>query len=835
MIVRSIEVASFRCFDRAIKLSGLAPGLNVIHGPNGAGKSTLLLALRHGLLDSHSLSGAQVKQTMQPWGRALYPRILIVFEQGGMAWRIEKRFLSGASSRLEREENGVFRPVAEGKEADAQLRAMLLADGPQKGAAQEAHLGLLQVLWTPQGPPRLPAWSPAVRSTLQAAFGAALSSKAADNLAGLVNGRFLDYFTPTGQTKKSSPMVQLQQDVSAWQEKALTLKSQWEAAARSREHLGLLRSEIGEKESRAALLKPDVQAAAAHRSRLAEATNAELHSRQAFQTLDTRLSQWRADIETAHQLQRQMEAAGGDHKLANESLAAAAAQRPRIEALAREIEALHLSGLDAKAWPDLLRFRSLAETTTRLRRELSELQAPQDRAIAEIRRLQQQLEIKTAALDASSLKLSLEAESPQTLELAGEKIAIASGEIRELTSPQSISIRLPGIARITAASANPQAAGLELEVSDLGSRLAILLNGETTANLEERYTHSQAIQQKLTEADAELRPLSARRAEFEELASRRLEWTEQTPDIIGIREDWKSRKETLDKAKTEFDLPALAAAHATATAKLEGLTAQFSQINSRLAQHAASGPIGDLEGALRRAQTEAALARAGLQDLLAGAPANLASLESELSQLESSLALDRQTAAHLAGQLAALQTQNLYSRLAEAEERQSETASILGRHRRRAAAILLLKETLESARQNLTSSLPNQIAEEATRNWRRIAGPDAHPIRVSESWHPGGFHVPGAEAGMDEISGGEAEQISFATRLALATQLAQEERQLAVFDDAFLATDPARAENIIGLLAAASGRLQIIVLTCHPSRYATLPGARVFDLEKLKE
>ena len=58
MILRSIEVEGFRCFDRVLRVADFAPGLNVLHGPNGAGKSTLLRALQHVMVDSYSLSGA---------------------------------------------------------------------------------------------------------------------------------------------------------------------------------------------------------------------------------------------------------------------------------------------------------------------------------------------------------------------------------------------------------------------------------------------------------------------------------------------------------------------------------------------------------------------------------------------------------------------------------------------------------------------------------------------------------------------------------------------------------------------------------------------------------
>ena len=125
MILRSLEVEGFRCFDCLIKLDDFAPGLNVIHGPNAAGKSTLLRALRHVLVDAYSIGGDRARRAMEPWGRALNPRVRVAIEHGGEEWRIEKQFLSGTFARLEREVQGVFRMEVEGKKAEERVREML--------------------------------------------------------------------------------------------------------------------------------------------------------------------------------------------------------------------------------------------------------------------------------------------------------------------------------------------------------------------------------------------------------------------------------------------------------------------------------------------------------------------------------------------------------------------------------------------------------------------------------------------------------------------------------------------------------------------------------------
>jgi uncharacterized protein YhaN len=83
------------------------------------------------------------------------------------------------------------------------------------------------------------------------------------------------------------------------------------------------------------------------------------------------------------------------------------------------------------------------------------------------------------------------------------------------------------------------------------------------------------------------------------------------------------------------------------------------------------------------------------------------------------------------------------------------------------------------------------------------------------------------------MSAGEQEQIYFATRLALAEVLAEKERQVVVLDDPLVNTDTERLSRVLELVAEKSGRLQFVILTCHPGRYLELPGAVSKSMEKL--
>lgn len=831
MILQSLEVEGFRCFDRLFRVEGFSPGLNVLAGPNGAGKSTLLRALRHVLLDGHGLTGAAVRQAMMPWGRALYPRMQATFVDGESEWRMEKKFLSGAFARLDRKEDGQFRPVAEGRDAESRVRAMLLATAAPKGMAGDEHLGLMQVLWTPQGAAAAPAWNTSVRTTLQESFGAALRSPAAEQISYLVDKRYEEYFTPTGQTRKSSPVGPLETEWNGLQRDLQVLQDQWRRAGECREALARLREEIAAAAARLSVEVPRWEQERARQSAAAEAAAAEARARGQWEELARRVRAWREDIDAGGRLRRELEEAEARYGVSANALAEAQGHLPKIQELEAELERLAVLGTDAKAWPEWRRLQILAEGLRERRGQVAGLGAPGAAAMEEARKLDQQVHVRRAALEAASLRVTLTAESALALEAGGATRAVDAGESVVLTGPQQIDIRIPGVARLHAASANAQAAELARDLEQLSSRLAAILQGESVASWESRFAQSQQLQREIDAMAAEARPLEMRRAELEQLAARRPEWLAMPPDIEAVRTEWRRCKEALDAARGRYNLAALTGAEASARAQRDGLQAQLGQVRGRLTQHEALEPLAGLEERLQQAQLAYVAAGAQLQTLRTPGTVDVATLEREVRGQQETLSRKEVEAARLEGELAVALQQNLYSRMAETEERMSECATALAQQRRRAAAIQAVRAALADSQKEMTASLPAQIAGQATGYWRRIAGESAPAIRIGEaSWAPDGLTVPDASADLQELSGGESEQVAFATRLALAGQMTRTARQLAVFDDSFLATDAGRAARILGILAEAALQMQILILTCHPARYESLPEARLFAI-----
>ncbi len=93
--------------------------------------------------------------------------------------------------------------------------------------------------------------------------------------------------------------------------------------------------------------------------------------------------------------------------------------------------------------------------------------------------------------------------------------------------------------------------------------------------------------------------------------------------------------------------------------------------------------------------------------------------------------------------------------------------------------------------------------------------------------------ISGASVSIENVSGGEKEQIHLATRLALAKVLAKGERQLVILDDVLTSTDAGRLARVMNILEGGAQRLQILILTCHPERYRGLERANFIDLEAI--
>ncbi len=187
------------------------------------------------------------------------------------------------------------------------------------------------------------------------------------------------------------------------------------------------------------------------------------------------------------------------------------------------------------------------------------------------------------------------------------------------------------------------------------------------------------------------------------------------------------------------------------------------------------------------------------------------------------------------GRLEQITAEAPYTKVAAIEEEISRLQEDIARHSVQIDAVRLLFETLNHCKQSVMKSVLDPVRKRASQTLLRIAGPRFGDIHFDDSLLPKGVapHSTEEAVNLEQLSGGEQEQLYFAVRLALADVAFAGTRQLVVLDDVFTYTDASRLARIVAILDEAADRYQIVLLTCHPERYRGLPNTKFFDLEKI--
>ena len=176
-----------------------------------------------------------------------------------------------------------------------------------------------------------------------------------------------------------------------------------------------------------------------------------------------------------------------------------------------------------------------------------------------------------------------------------------------------------------------------------------------------------------------------------------------------------------------------------------------------------------------------------------------------------------------------------YSTLAASEEHIASLENQILQQQKQMDAIQLLYETVICEKSEVMNALVDPIGNRANYYLNRIVGSKFQKIDFDESLLPQCISPDQSIGGVDleQISGGEQEQVHFAVRMALADIAFPKDRQPVVFDDVFTYTDASRLNRIANILEESAERFQIILLTCHPERYRGLANTKFFDLEEI--
>lgn len=899
MILRSLTVEGWRCFANRVEVGPLGDGLNVLHGPNSSGKSTLMGALIRGLFDNHAGVSQAIKSLRPWGRDLSPTVNIVFEHQGETYSLTKRFLHSACSelSRQEngrlvrlaegQEANQRLRDMLAG-EAPSRGETGLQHWGfaqvlwaPQKGIALEQL-----------SPGMTGAIQRALGSTLSG--GGAIEQRVADRFHAIYTpgGRLLG-------GANAPPLVALEARLKEAKQRrdALAAKvQQYEEASRRAEDFrnrrdqavrdGQQRERDLETSRRRAQHYRQMQADCdKHRAdaTAAEAQHSELQgridgikaTRQELAEAETRLA--RAD-EDLPAIRRQTESYRLQEENARAHLDRVRAGRPQVDAAeeranqaARFVE--HHRRL-AETEDLLQRIDAAERREAEARARRLAVAAPSAETLRAVGNAVSARDQAQTQLDAALITVRIVAEQELNLEvLSAEQVGnqpVAPGQVHQIQGSPEVAFRVPGVGTFRATGPGGSVEELRKRIADATRKIADLTEEFGVSDvdaLQALHARAAALDAEWREAKAALAALlgaktsdevrqqrTAVAAVLEGILRQEPAWVETVPDADGLRVEAAQIRvqfvKNVEQAETAHGQAAKALNLASQNQAVhEANVRQFQQqmtgVRQRLDALAADGKDDpQREAELRRLAMAWQAAQANFEEKnrdlrdLGGDPAReVRILEEQVHHLQKSV-LDLEAQFHgEQGRLQTLANEAPYTALAEVEESIQELEASAARESLKYDAIRLLHERIQEHRKSINQEVLRPVMQRATGTLERIAGSRLGRVQFGADFLPTAVTpaAAGEEITIDELCGGEQEQIYFAVRLALADVLFKSERQLVVLDDALTYTDSGRLARVLGILEEAAARFQILVLTCHPEKYVGLADASFFDLQQLCE
>ena len=869
LVIRQIALDGFRKFRAPFAISDLTDGLNIVIEPNETGKSTLLEALRAAFFVRHNTRN-QLAQSFAPYGEAVGPEIKVSFDVGDEAWSLTKRFLRSPSLEITSPQGR-----AQGDDAEARLNALLGSVRDNSRGGDVSTYGALGLLWVAQtdaltvsGPGQIVRDT--IASTLEAEVGSIMGGDAYRRVRQRVDQQFDLYWSPSGQKRGRQNEARDRADAA-------------EAAARdANERLAALERSFADLDAARGRLK-------VIQREIADDTDAQTRqaliasldvARAAAQILSTR----RAEQEVASAKLKSLEDLKGRHgsAITARDTAVAALELARTKraglvetlASAKTKASLARSDLEAARAERQVARDALAagEEASRLSRRQTAVEAAR-RRLAELLRFEEQFQ-QAKALAATAIPAEMISELEANDRAVGQAQAVVdAGATRLMLSGVSDGVSIDGEpmevgertitrpARITFGEAelivSPPVAAASAEET-----LAVALRKRKAALDEVQVADLAAARSRneaARDAAAELRTLTAR-----------IEAATPADDTLELAAGADALKLMV------ADLEAEIAGAEISVPDLNGLKATREEADTKLAR--AEGLQDSAITALRRAEEEdapIALAEAGAVSDLANATGLLRDIEShpEWASLDTNLASARTAAAEAAVKLeeatrdasahdvaainrkidvidararvasetrTKLETEiarlegtiesegglGLADRAAVAQEEVEAAAAALRRVTEEADTLKLLRDTLESARNETAAKFVGPVAKRAKRYITQLL-PDCD-LTFSEDLTLASVTRTGVDESCANLSRGTQEQLAVLTRIAFAELLLEQGKPVSlILDDPLVYSDDGRLDTMIEILADAATRMQIILLTCRDRAFRHVPGNRV--------
>ena len=575
-------------------------------------------------------------------------------------------------------------------------------------------------------------------------------------------------------------------------------------------------------------------------------------------------------------LESQVQNAEQNEQAANKQLADARKTHLRLEDLRqhiREAERLAHSTSEASRLAALLKnVDQSAATLRQLQEQQAKTIAPDDKALKAIRTAIQKRVESQARFEASLITLEITPERDGVVDvLVAETVGespVSSGKAWRVSGVREIVVNLKGVAAIAARGPAGSTEDMRTDLTKALKKVGDLTSPFGTDDLhrlEELHDSLKQHTQATTHAEENLERLLDGKTREEilqeeaahehiraELFKLHSDWNEQAVDTAALRQELQQHQSAApsvseaeirwhgEQTQLAAARQGLALCHSNLTnaqSLRQSLQRQLENLRTDgLDESARANALNPLS--LQWTAARSALERANIE--LAAFPEDpaqlVANFEKQLSgirQLAEQCLTDEKLAQ---GRLQTLIANAPFTALAKSDEEIEKLREAIAREKLHADSIKLLHDTVAMCTVEMFATISGPVEACALSILDRVAGKRLSGIRLGESFQLDQI-TPSTQTtsvSVENLSGGEQEQIHLAVRLALAQVLAAKERQLVVLDDVLIATDAARLNRILTVLNELSQRLQIIVLTCHPERYYALADAALFDLEKIR-
>ncbi len=512
------------------------------------------------------------------------------------------------------------------------------------------------------------------------------------------------------------------------------------------------------------------------------------------------------------------------------------------------------------------------KTLTQCRQKRNAHVAPDTRVLKAIRKTIKDRDDAQLRTEASLITLEIVSHKDGSVEVvSGETIGSAplkAGIPTQLRGSPEVVAEIPSVARLRASGPVGSVEEYREARVKAEKKLKELTEPFGTSNLdtlELLAEKGKELDASVGEAETKLQTLLAGRTLDEYVQERNVlettyesflgtypDWGKKAPDTDALHAEAEDTKQAFIKDvenaeavwdKAQSALRAVAGQKETLSRQLGDTKNQVASLKEKMVELTSDGKsLQEREAELQRSTMawEAARARLAeiqgqLGDYVDDPAAVVERLEAQLEAANQESSQAREQEVREEAKLEGLCAQGPYSALATAEERVAQLQQEVRREELRVEAIRLLHDTVSACRSEAIAAVSRPVEAVATRTLQRIAGRRLGRVEVGDSFEPSAVVPESIEQAvtLDNLSGGEQEQLYLATRLALAEVLGREERQLVVLDDVLTATDAGRLAKVMNVLEEAAQRLQVLILTCHPERYRGLKRAAFFDLESL--